>query len=125
MALQMEELSKICTTKQSFYTIHYQLYQRGQEKNAAKSLASIHNNGGNNEPRYVSAVGNVGGDHAINNNNRDVAVVNNVGDTENIHNSCGTGPDVNVENRSGVVDIVGDNDNGSPSPGGDSGFEVG
>jgi hypothetical protein len=29
----------------------------------------------NIEPRDVSAVGNVGGDHAINNNNRDVAVV--------------------------------------------------
>ncbi len=109
---------------QPFCTLHYQLYQRGQENNAAKSLASICNNSGNNEPRDVSAVGNVGSDHAINNNNRDVAVMNNIGDTEIIHNSCGTGPDVNVENRSGVGNVVGDNDNGSPSPGGDNGFEV-
>ncbi len=98
----MGEVSNICTTKkkQSFCTIHYQLYhyQRGQEKNAAKSFASIRNKSGNNEPRDVSAVGNGGVNHAINNNDRDVAVVNKVGDTENIHNSCGTGPDVNVEN---------------------------
>jgi hypothetical protein len=97
----------------------------GKKNNAAESLASIHNNSGNNEPCDVSVVGNVGGDHAINNNNRNVAVVNNIGDTEIIHNSSGTGPDVNVDNRSGVVDIVGDNDNGSPSPGGEDGFEVG
>jgi hypothetical protein len=45
-------------------------------------------------PRDVSAVGNVGGDHTINNNNHDVALVNNVGDTDIIHNSCGTRPDV-------------------------------
>ncbi len=51
--------------------------------------------------------------------------MNNVGDTEIIHNRCGTGPDVHVDNRSGVVDIVGDNYNGSPSPGEDNGFEVG
>jgi hypothetical protein len=54
-----------------------------------------------------------------------VAFVNNVADTEIIHNSCGTGPDVHVDNWSGVGDIVGDNDNGSPSPGVDNGFEVG
>jgi hypothetical protein len=54
-----------------------------------------------------------------------VAFVNKVGDTENIHNSCGTGPDGHVDNRSGVGDVIGDNDNGSPSPGGDNSFEVG
>ncbi len=78
----------------------------------------------NIEPSNVSAVGNVGGDHAINNNHRDVAVVNNLGDTKIIHDSCGTGPDVNIENWMGVVDIVGDNNNGSLSPGRDDGFEV-
>ncbi len=108
-----------------FCTLHYQLYQRGQENIAAESLASICNNSGNNEPRDVSAVGKVIGDHAINNNNHDVAVVNNAGDTEIIHDSCGTGPDIQIENRPGVGDVVGDNDNGSPSPGGDNGFEVG
>ncbi len=111
--------------KKLFYTLHYQLYQHGQENNAAESLANIHNNSSNNEPRDVSAVGNVGGDHAINNNNHDVAAVNNVGDTEIIHNSCGAGPDVHVDNRLGVGDVVGDNDNDSLSPGGDNGFEVG
>ncbi len=122
----MRELSKMCTTKkQSFCTLHYQLYLHGQYNNAAKSLASIHNNSGNNEPCDVSAVGNVGGDHAVNNNNRDVAVVNNVGDTVIVHYSCGTGSDVKVENQSGVVDVVGDNYNGSPSSGGDNGFLVG
>jgi hypothetical protein len=122
----MGELSNICTTKkQSFFTFIYQLYRHGQENNAAESIASIHNNSGNNERRDVSAVGNVGGDHAINNKNRDVAVVNNVSDTENIHNSCGTAPDVNIENWLGVVDVIGDNYNGSPSPGGDNNFEVG
>ncbi len=110
--------------KKSFCTLHYQLYQCGQENNAAESLAIIRNNSGNNEPHDVSAVGNIGGDHAINNNNCDVAVVNNVGDTEIIHNSCGTGPDVHIDNRSGVGDVVGDNDNGSLSPGGDNGFGV-
>jgi hypothetical protein len=54
-----------------------------------------------------------------------VALVNNVGDTEIIHNSCGTGPDVHVDNQSGMGDIVGDIDNGSPSPGLDNGFEIG
>ncbi len=83
------------------------------------------NNSANNEPRDVSAVGNVGGDHAINNDNRDVAFVNNVGDTEIIHDSCGTGPDVHVDNRSGVGGVVGDNDSGSPSPSVDNSFEVG
>jgi hypothetical protein len=73
----------------------------------------------------VSALGNVGGDHAINDTNGDVAVVNSIGDTEIIHDSCGTGPDVNVANWLGVVDVIGDNDNGSPSPSGDDGFEVG
>jgi hypothetical protein len=107
-----------------FCTLHYQLYQRGQENNAAESLASIHYNIGNNELGDVSAVGNVGGDHAINNNNCDVAVMNNVGDTEIIHDSCGTGPDVHVDNRLGMEDGIGDNDNGSPSPGGDNGFEA-
>jgi hypothetical protein len=119
----MGELSKICTTtKKSFCTLHYQLYQCGQD--AAESLASICNNSGNNELSDVSAVGNFGADHAINNTNHDVAVVNNIGDTEIIHNSYGTGPDVNVDNRSGMVDLVGDNDNDSPSLGGDNGFEV-
>jgi hypothetical protein len=56
---------------------------------------------------------------------RDVALVNNVGDTEFIHNSCGTGPDVHVDNQSGVGDVVGDIDNGSPSPVLDNGFEIG
>ncbi len=54
-----------------------------------------------------------------------MAVVNNIGDIEIIHGSSGTGPDVNVDNWSGVVDVIGDNDNGSLSPGGDDGFEVG
>jgi hypothetical protein len=111
--------------KRLFCTLHYQLYLCGQDNNAAENLASIRNNSAINEPRDVSAVGNVGGDHAINNYNRDMAFVNNVGDTEIIHNSCGTGPDVHVDNRSGVVDVVGDNDNGSPSPNVDNGFEVG
>jgi hypothetical protein len=31
-----------------FCTLHYQLYQRGQENNAAESLASIGNNSANN-----------------------------------------------------------------------------
>ncbi len=88
--------------------------------NAAESLASIRNNSGNNEPGVVSAVENIGGDHAINYNNRDVAFVKNVGDTEIIHDSCGTGPEVHVDNWSGVGEVVGDNDNGSPSPGVDN-----
>ncbi len=71
---------------------------------------SIRNNSGNNEPCDVFAVGNVGGDHAINNNNCDVAVVKKVGDTEIIHNSCGTGPDINFENWSGVVDVIEDDE---------------
>jgi hypothetical protein len=91
-------------------TLHYQLYLHGQDNNAAESLASICNNSANNELHDVSAVGNVGGDHAITNNNRDVAFVNNVGDTEIIHNSCGTGPDVHVDNQLGMGDVVGDND---------------
>jgi hypothetical protein len=77
VGLQMGEFSKMCTTKKkSFCTVHYQLYLCGQGNNAAESLASIRDNSANNEPHDVSAVGNVGGDHAINNNNRDVAVVN-------------------------------------------------
>jgi hypothetical protein len=84
--------------KRSFCTLHYQLYLRGQDNNAAKSLANICDKSANNEPRDVSAVGNVGGDHVINNNNHDVAFVNNVGDTESIHNSCGTGSDIHVYN---------------------------
>jgi hypothetical protein len=106
-------------------TLHYQLYLRGQDNNAAESLASIHNNSANNEPRDVSAVGKVGGDHAINNNNRDVAFVNNVGDTEIIHDSCGNEPEVHVDDWSGMGDVVSDIDNGSLSPGVDNGFEVG
>jgi hypothetical protein len=54
----------------------------------------------------VAAVGNVGGGHAINNDHRDVAVVNNVGNTEFINDSCGTGPDINIGNWTGMVDIV-------------------
>jgi hypothetical protein len=57
--------------------------------------------------------------------NRVVALVNNVGDTEIIHDSCGTVPDVNIYNQSGVVNVVGDIDNGSPSSGLDNGFEIG
>jgi hypothetical protein len=76
--LQMAESSKIfTTTKRLFCTLHYQLYLHGQDNNAVESLASIRNNSGNNELGDVSAVGNVGGDHAINNNNRNVAFVNN------------------------------------------------
>jgi hypothetical protein len=111
--------------KRSYCTVHYQHYLRWQDNNAAESLASIHNNSANNELHDVSAVGNVGGGHAINNNNHDVAFVNNVGDTEIIHNSCGTGPDIHIDNRSGVGDVVGDIDNGSPSPGLDNSFEIG
>jgi hypothetical protein len=54
-----------------------------------------------------------------------VALVNNVGDTEIIHNSCGTGPDIHVDNQLVVGNIVGDIDNGSPSPGLDNSFEIG
>ncbi len=111
--------------KWSYCTVHYQEYLHGQDNNAAESLASIHNNSANNEPHDVSAVGNVGGDHAINKNNRDVALVNNVGDTEIIHDSCGTGPDIHIDNQLGVGDVIGDIDNGSPSPGLDNGFEIG
>ncbi len=60
----------------------------------------------NIEPREFAAVGNVGGGHAINNNHFDVDVVNNVGNTEFINNSCGTGPDINVGDWMGVVDVV-------------------
>jgi hypothetical protein len=76
-------------------------------------------------PSIIITVMWVGGDHAINNNNRDVAFVNNVGDTEIIHDSCGSGPDVHVDNQSGVGDVIGNIDNGSPSPGLDNGFEIG
>jgi hypothetical protein len=54
-----------------------------------------------------------------------VALANNIGDTEIIHNSCGTGPDVHVDNQSGMGDVVGNIDNGSPSPSLDNGFEIG
>ncbi len=54
----------------------------------------------------VAAIGNGGGGHGINNNHRDVAVVNNVGNTEFINVSCGTGPDINVGNQTGVVDVI-------------------
>ncbi len=114
--------------KRSYCTVHYQEYLRGQENNAAESLASIRNNSNNsanNELSDVSVVENIGGDHAINNNNRDMALVNNVVDTEIIHNSCGTGPDVHIDNQSGMGDVIGDIDNGSPSPGLDNGFEIG
>jgi hypothetical protein len=111
--------------KRLYCTVHYQHYLHGQDNTAAESLTSICNNSANNEPCDVSAVGNVGGDHAINNNNGDVAFVNNVGDTEIIHNSCGTEPDVHIDNRLGMGDVVGDIDNGSPSPGLDNGFEIG
>jgi hypothetical protein len=112
--------------KRLYCTVHsYQHYLRGQDNNAAESLASICNNSANNEPPDVSAVGNVGGDHAINNNNRDVAFVNNDGYTEIIHHSYGTGPDVHVDNRLGMGDVVGNIDNGSPSPSLDNSFEIG
>jgi hypothetical protein len=111
--------------KRSYCTVHYQHYLHEQDNNAAESLVSIHNNSANNEPRYVSAVGNVGGDHAINDNNCDVAFVNNVGDIETIHNSCGTGPDVYIDNRLGVGYVIGDIHNGSPSPSLDNDFEIG
>ncbi len=110
--------------KRLYCTVHYQLYLRGQDNNAAESLASICNNSANNEPRDVSAVENVGGDYAINNNNRDVAFVNIVADTEIIDNSYGTGPDVCIDNRSGVGDVISDIVNGSPSPGLDNSFEI-
>jgi hypothetical protein len=106
-------------------TVHYQIYLHGQDNNAAENLASIRNSSANNEPHDVSAVGNIGGDHAINNNNRAVALVNNVGDTEIIQDSCGTGPDVHVDSQSGVGDVVGDIDKCSPSPGLDNSFEIG
>ncbi len=54
-----------------------------------------------------------------------MAFVNNLGDTEIMNDSCGTGPDIHADNRSGMRDVVGDNDNGSPSPGGDNSFVVG
>ncbi len=108
-----------------YCTVYYQEYLCGQDNNAAESLASIRNDSANNEPGDVSAVGNVGGDRAINNNNHDVALVNKVGDTEIIHDSCGTPPDIQVDNQLGVGDVIGDIDNGSPSPGLDNGFEIG
>jgi hypothetical protein len=58
------------------------------------------------EPRDVAAVGNVGGGHAINNNHCDVAVVNNVGNNEFVNNSCATGPDINIGDWMGVVDVI-------------------
>ncbi len=58
------------------------------------------------EPRLFAAVGNIGGGHLINNNHFNVAVVNNVGNNEFINNRCGTGPDINVGDQMGVVDIV-------------------
>ncbi len=53
-----------------------------------------------------AVVGNVGSGHLINNNHFDVAVVNNVGNSDIIHHSCGTGPDINVGDRIGVMDVV-------------------
>jgi hypothetical protein len=111
--------------EKGYYTLNYQLCLCGQDNNAAESLASTRNNSAKNEPRDVSAVGNGGGDHAINNDNHDVAFVNDVGDTEIIHNNCGTWPDVHIDNWLGMGDIVGDNDNCSLSPSVDNGFEVG
>jgi hypothetical protein len=128
----MVELYFKCTTKNKLLcTLHNQLYLCGQNNNAAESLASICNNSGNNEPSDVPAVGNVGGDYAINNNSRDVAFVNNVGDTENvggghainnnhcdvavvnnvgntefINDSCGTGPDINAGDQMGMVTLL-------------------
>ncbi len=60
----------------------------------------------NIEPREFAAVGNVGGGHSTNNNHFDVAVVKDVGNNEFINNSCGTGPDINVGDWMGVVDVV-------------------
>jgi hypothetical protein len=37
--------------KRLYCTVHYQEYLRGQDNNAAESLASICNNSANNEPR--------------------------------------------------------------------------
>ncbi len=51
--------------------------------------------------------------------------MNNIGDTEIIHDSCGTGPEVHVDNRSGVGDVVDDIDNGLPPPGLDISLEIG
>ena len=42
----------------------------------------------------------------INNNHFDVAVVNNVGNNEIIQDGGGTGPDINVGDRIGMVDVV-------------------
>jgi hypothetical protein len=75
-----KDCHKCAQPKKMFCTLHYQLYLHRQDNNAAESLASICNNSGNNEPLDVSAIGNLGGDHSINNNNRDVTFVNNVGD---------------------------------------------
>ncbi len=82
-----QNCKKYAQPKTDVFILHYWLYLRGQDNNAAESLASIHNNSGNNEPGGVSAVGNVGGDHAINYNNHDVAFVYNVCDTDIIQNS--------------------------------------
>ncbi len=60
----------------------------------------------NIEPHEFAAVGNVGGGHSINNNHFDVAVVNNVCNNEFINDSCATGPDINVGDQMGVVDVV-------------------
>ncbi len=60
----------------------------------------------NIEPRELAVVKNIGGGHSINNNHFDVAVVNNVGNNDTTHNSCGTGPDINVGDQIGVVDVV-------------------
>ncbi len=32
--------------------------------------------------------------------------MNNVGNNEIIHNSCGTGPDINIGDQNGVVDVI-------------------
>jgi hypothetical protein len=58
------------------------------------------------EPHEFAVVGNVGGGHSINNNHFDVAVMNNIGNNEIIHDSCGTGSDINVGDQIGMVDVV-------------------
>ncbi len=35
-----------------------------------------------------------------------MAAVNNVGNNDIIHDSCGTGPDINIGDRIGMVDVV-------------------
>jgi hypothetical protein len=60
----------------------------------------------NIELHEFATVGNIGGGHLINNNHFDVAVVSNVGNNEFINDSCATGPDINVGDPMGMVDLV-------------------